>query len=289
MKKGSCYESEKSTVLVIDDEPPIRKLLGISLESGGYKVVECDNGREGVRLAASVRPELVLLDLGLPDIDGQEVIANIRQWSQVPIIVCSVRSGDDEVIKALEQGADDYITKPFNPDVLLARIHANLRKAATQEAGEPELVNGHIRMDLVRHEVFLNNEKTVFTPKEYDLLRYFMLHRGKMLMHRQILKDVWGPSHAEDMQYLRARVYRPGAREARGRTQPCRITSLPNPASATAWNRSGKQHRRRQLPKPQPAHSSSYSGHVLPRFGRAPLRQAERKNCAAVRMVFRPD
>jgi two-component system KDP operon response regulator KdpE len=197
---------KKSTVLIIEDEPPIRKLLNISLEGGGYKVVECDNGREGVRLVASVRPELILLDLGLPDIDGKEVITNIRQWSQVPIIVCSVRSGDDEMIKALEAGADDYVTKPFNPDVLLARIHANLRKAATQEAGEPELANGHIRMDLVRHEVFLHNEKTVFTPKEYELLRYFMLHRGKMLTHRQILKDVWGPSHAEDMQYLRVYV-----------------------------------------------------------------------------------
>src|SRR5882757_7585683 len=146
---------KRNTILVIEDEPPIRKIFDIALEAAGYKVVECDSGKEGIRLAASVRPELILLDLGLPDIDGKEVIANIRQWSQVPIIVCSVRSGDDEMIKALEAGADDYVTKPFNPDVLLARIHANLRKAATQEAGEPELTNGSIRMDLVRHEVFL--------------------------------------------------------------------------------------------------------------------------------------
>lgn len=197
---------KKNTILIIEDEPPIRKVLTISLESGGYRVVECDNGREGARLAASVNPELILLDLGLPDKDGLEVVGEIRQWSQVPIIICSVRNTDEEIIKALGAGADDYITKPFNPDVLLARIHANLRKAATQEAGEPQLVNGAIRMDLVRHEVFLLGEKKVFTPKEYELLRYFLIHRGKMLTHKQILKDVWGNAHIEDMQYLRVYV-----------------------------------------------------------------------------------
>ncbi len=197
---------KKNTVLVIEDELPIRKLFNISLDNAGYKVVECDNGNEGIRLAASVRPELVLLDLGLPDIDGKEVINKLREWSQTPIIVCSVRDSDEEIVQALELGADDYVTKPFNPDVLMARIHANLRKAATQEAGEPELTNGSIRMDLVRHEVFLNKEKVIFTPKEYDLLRYFLIHRGKMLTHKQILKDVWGTAHIEDMQYLRVYV-----------------------------------------------------------------------------------
>lgn len=197
---------KKNTILIIEDEPPIRKLLTITLEGKGYKAVDADEGRAGARLVASVKPELVLLDLGLPDMDGKEVIKTIREWSQVPIIVCSVRSDDSEVIAALELGANDYVTKPFNPEVLLARIHANLRKAVSQEAGEPELTNGDIRMDLVRHEVFLKNEKTVFTPKEYELLRYFLMHRGKMLTHKQILKDVWGPAHADDMQYLRVYV-----------------------------------------------------------------------------------
>jgi two-component system KDP operon response regulator KdpE len=197
---------KKDTILIIEDEPPIRKLLTIALESRGYKVVDCDNGKSALRLAASLKPELVLLDLGLPDMDGKEVIEKIREWSQTPIIVCSVRSEDDEMIKAFELGADDYVTKPFNPDVLLARVQANLRKAITQEAGEPELTNGEIRMDLVRHEVFIRGEKTMFTPKEYELLRYFMMHRGKMLTHKQILKDVWGPAHGEDMQYLRVYV-----------------------------------------------------------------------------------
>lgn len=197
---------KKNTVLIIEDELQIRKILTIALESADYKIVECDNGREGIRLVASVKPELVLLDLGLPDIDGKEVITAVREWSQVPIIVCSVRNADNEVIQALEAGADDYITKPFNSDVVLARVHANLRKAATFEAGEPELINGHIRMDMVRHEVYVNGVKATFTPKEYELLRYFLIHRGKMLTHRDILKAVWGAAHTEDMQYLRVYV-----------------------------------------------------------------------------------
>lgn len=196
----------KNTILIVDDEPQIRKLLKISVESFGHKAVECDNGKQAIRMCASLKPELMLLDLGLPDLDGKDVIQSVREWSQMPIIVCSVRNSDQEITEALNLGADDYVTKPFNPDVLLARIQANLRKAATQEAGEPELTNGIIRMDLVRHEVFLNDESTFFTPKEYALLRYFMTNRGKMLTHRQILKDVWGPANVEDMQYLRVYV-----------------------------------------------------------------------------------
>jgi two-component system KDP operon response regulator KdpE len=198
--------TKKDTILIVEDEPPIRKLLTIALESRGYKVVDCDNGKAALRLAASLKPEMILLDLGLPDMDGKEIIQKVREWAQTPIIVCSVRSDDEEIIKAFDLGADDYVTKPFNPDVLLARVQANIRKAITQEAGEPELVNGDIRMDLVRHEVFVGSQKTLFTPKEYELLRYFMMHRGKMLTHKQILKDVWGPAHGEDMQYLRVYV-----------------------------------------------------------------------------------
>ena len=196
----------KNTVLVVDDEPQIRKLLSIYLEASNFKIVECDNGKEAIRLVTSVKPTIVLLDLGLPDIDGKDVIAGIRTWSQVPIIVLSVRSGDDEIAAALNLGADDYVTKPFNPEVLLARINANLRKAAQKEAGEPEIVNGYIKMDLVRHEVFIRDEKITFTPKEYELLRYFMVNRGKMLTHKQILKDVWGPAQGDNTQYLRVYV-----------------------------------------------------------------------------------
>jgi len=196
----------KNTILIIEDELPIRKILNIALENAGYKIVECDNGQEGIRLASSISPDLVILDLGLPDIDGKEVIASIREWSQLPIIICSVRNTDDEIVRALNAGADDYITKPFNPNVLLARINACLRKVVTRDAGMPEITNGAIRMNLVRHEVHLNGEKKVFTPKEYELLRYFIVNRGKMLTHKQILKDVWGDAHTEDMQYLRVYV-----------------------------------------------------------------------------------
>jgi len=234
----------KNTILIIDDEPSIRKLLSISLESTGYKVVECDNGHQGIHLAASIAPELILLDLGLPDIDGKEIITSLRGWSQVPIIICSVRHSDSEIIHALEAGADDYITKPFNLDVLLARVNANLRKAANREGGMSQLVNGGIRMDLVRHEVYLNGEKKLFTPKEYDLLRYFIINRGKMLTHKQILKDVWGNAHTEDMQYLR--VYVKQLREKIKSvppgpsyiiTEPCigyRMESITAPASLRA-------------------------------------------------------
>jgi two-component system, OmpR family, KDP operon response regulator KdpE len=119
---------------------------------------------------------------------------------------CSVRSDDNEIVKALELGADDYVTKPFNPDVLLARIMVNLRKSVVQDAGKPEISNGDVRMDLVRHEVHLNNEKIPLTPKEYELLRYFIVNRGKMLTHKQILKEVWGPAHGDNVQYLRVYV-----------------------------------------------------------------------------------
>jgi len=199
-------QDRKNLILIVDDEPQIRKMLHIFLDASDFKIEECENGKQAIRMAASLKPDLVLLDLGLPDMDGKEVISAVRQWSQLPIVVLSVRAGDEEVATALTMGADDYVVKPFNPAVLLARIQANLRKSVVREAGEPELVNGPIRMDLVRHEVFFNGDKLPFTPKEYELLRYFMIHRGKMLTHRQILKDVWGPAHTDNTQYLRVYV-----------------------------------------------------------------------------------
>lgn len=197
---------KKNTILVVDDEEEIRKMLNIFLDTAEFKVVESESGKQALRMAASIKPDLILLDLGLPDTDGKEVITAIRQWSHVPIVVLTVRSDDSEVAAALNAGADDYITKPFNVEVLMARINANLRKAAVREVGEPDIVNGPIRMDLVRHEVYVDGEKMTFTPKEYDLLRYFLLNRGRMLTHKQILKEVWGAAHVEDTQYLRVYV-----------------------------------------------------------------------------------
>ncbi len=197
---------KKSTILVVDDEVQIRKMLGIFLDASDFKIEESDSGKQAVRMCASVKPDLVLLDLGLPDMDGKDVIGEIRGWSQVPIIVLSVRASDEEIVAALDRGADDYVIKPFNADVLMARINANLRKAAVKEAGEPELTNGSIRMDLVRHEVYMDDQKIALTPKEYELLRYFMVNRGKMLTHKQILKEIWGPAHGEDTQYVRVYI-----------------------------------------------------------------------------------
>jgi len=199
-------KEKKNTILVVDDEEQIRKMLNIFLDTADFKVVESENCKQAIRMIASVKPDLVILDLGLPDMDGKEAIKAVREWTQVPIIVLSVRSDDDEIVMALNLGADDYVTKPFGAEVLLARINANLRKWAVREAGEPMIVNGPIKMDLVRHEVFINDEKISFTPKEYDLLRYFITNRGRMLTHKQILKQVWGPAHVEDTQYLRVYI-----------------------------------------------------------------------------------
>lgn len=197
---------KKNTVLIVDDEEEIRKMLNIFLDATDFKVVESDCGKQAIRLAASVKPDLILLDMGLPDMDGTDVIAAIREWSQVPIIVLTVRSEDEDVASTLNLGADDYITKPFSVQVLLARINSNLRKWVVREVGEPDIVNGVIRMDLVRHEVYVEGDKIPFTPKEYGLLRYFMINRGRMLTHKQILRHVWGAAHADDTQYLRVYI-----------------------------------------------------------------------------------
>lgn len=199
-------KESKNTILVVDDEPEIRKMLQIFLEAVDFKVAQSDTGKQALRMAASVRPNLILLDLVLPDMNGKDIINDIRQWSQVPIVVLSAKSEEEEVVAALNAGADDYITKPFGTEELLARINANLRKGAVREAGEIELVNGPICMNLVRHEVSINNEKVTFTPKEYALLRLFLIHCGRMITHRQILKEIWGPAHVEDAQYLRVYI-----------------------------------------------------------------------------------
>jgi two-component system KDP operon response regulator KdpE len=203
---GGIMNQKKNTILVVDDEHHIQKMLGILLDVENYKIIECLTGKQGVRMAASIKPDLILLDLGLPDMDGKDLITVIREWSQVPIIVLSACSLDEEIVSALNMGANDYVTKPFNIGVLLARINACLRGGAVRENGESELINGAIRMDLVRHEVFINDKLTPFTPKEYDLLRYFMVNRGKMLTHKEILKNIWGAAHAEDTTYLRVYI-----------------------------------------------------------------------------------
>jgi two-component system, OmpR family, KDP operon response regulator KdpE len=194
---------KRSTVLIVDDDPQIRKMLTVVLEDENFKIIECETGKSAARLSVSAKPDLVLLDLNLPDMDGKDVVKALRDWCKAPIIIISSRSADEDVIELLKLGADDYVVKPFNFDLLLARIGAHLRKSAVREAGEPELKNGPLRMDLLRHEVFLRDEKVNFTPKEYALLKYFLVNRGKMLTHKDILREVWGQAHSGDTQYLR--------------------------------------------------------------------------------------
>lgn len=197
---------KKNVLLIADSDKTSQKMLSLFLDEVEFQLVDCTTGRQALQLCVSVHPDLVLLDPDLPDMNGVDLIRKLREWTEVPIIIISVDTANKSIISCLNEGASDYVFKPFNADVLKARINAALRSAAVQETGEPELVNGPLRMDLVRHEVFLNNEILAFTPKEYNLLRYFITHRGKMLPHREILKQVWGDAHAEDTQYLRVFV-----------------------------------------------------------------------------------
>lgn len=197
---------KRNTILVVDHEPQTKRMLSVFLNGADYKTILSDNGKQAIRLCVSIKPDMVLLELALRDIDGKEVIKAIREWSQVPIIIISSKSDDIEIAKALNMGADGYIIKPFNVEVLLARINACLRKAAILEAGEPEISNGNICINLISHKIFINDKLVSFTPKEYALLRYFMINRDKMLTHREILMEVWGAAHTDNKQYLRVLI-----------------------------------------------------------------------------------
>jgi len=199
-------KKKKNLLLIADPAQVHKQMLDIILDETEFKLLDCGSGKQAIQLCISLKPDLILLSLDLPDMHGIEVIEAIRQWSELPIIVLSAHTDNESVISSLNAGANDYVFKPFNRDVLNARINAALRSAAIHETGEPELINGLLRIDLVRHEVFLADELIPFTPKEYNLLRYFMTHRGKMLSHREILKAVWGEAHVDDTQYLRVFV-----------------------------------------------------------------------------------
>jgi len=218
---------KRNTVLVVDSDPQLQKLMSIVLNPMNFKIVECPDGKQAARLSFLTKPDLVLLDLTLPDMEGKDVITAIRERSQAPIIILTARKEDNDVIMALNRGASDYVIKPFNADVLLARIYAALRKSTVDEAGVLEINNGPLRIDLVRHKVFLHDELLRFTPKEYDLLRYFIVHRGKMLSHKQILKEIWGPAHVEDTQYLRVYIRQVRAKIGKHPSVPVLIVTEP--------------------------------------------------------------
>jgi two-component system KDP operon response regulator KdpE len=196
---------DKGLILLIEDEPQMQRLLRIVLQGHGYRFVESATGQEGLMQAATRMPDIVLLDLGLPDIDGLEVTRRLREWSDVPIIVISAREQEQDKIKALDAGADDYLTKPFGAGELMARIRVAMRHRALREAGQQEsvFILGNIRVDLARREVFLNEKEVHLTPIEYKLLTVLIKNAGKVLTHRQLLKEVWGPSYLKETQYLR--------------------------------------------------------------------------------------
>jgi two-component system, OmpR family, KDP operon response regulator KdpE len=195
----------KPKVLVIDDELQMRRLLRACLEGNGYQVLEAQSGQEGITQAAQHPPDLVLLDLGLPDLEGVTVLKRLREWSRVPVVVLSVRDREEDKISALDNGADDYVTKPFSTGELLARLRVAHRHALPA-AESPLFRSGELEMDLTARVVKLKGQPVKLTATEYSLLRLFVQHAGKVLTHRQILKEVWGPNYTEQTHYLRVYI-----------------------------------------------------------------------------------
>lgn len=192
-------------ILVIEDDPQMQKYLATSLANEGYRVVDASTGNEGVSLARAHNPDLVLLDLGLPDIDGMDVTRALRELSTKPIIVISARGQEEDKVRALDVGADDYLTKPFGTSELMARIRVALRHASRskEESTEPVVRNGELEVDLDKRRVLARGEEVHLTPNEYKLFAFLMKHAGKVLTHRQLLKEVWGAAYASQTHYLR--------------------------------------------------------------------------------------
>lgn len=190
-------------ILIIDDEPQIRRFLTISLESQGYQIIEAESGRRGLEQLALEQPDLVVLDLGLPDVDGQQVLKDLRGFSDLPVIVLSVRNSEKEKVQALDSGANDYVEKPFGVKELLARIRAVLRSTSGKDVLPKAYDDGRLRIDYHLRTVVLAGERVHFSPREYDLLLELVQHPGQILTQQYLLKKFWGPSHLEDSHYLR--------------------------------------------------------------------------------------
>jgi two-component system, OmpR family, KDP operon response regulator KdpE len=194
-----------SVALVIDDEPQIRRLLRVTLEANGYRVFDAATGNDGLAQAAQHRPDVVLLDLGLPDLEGAAVLKRLREWSKVPVIILSVRDREDDKVTALDAGADDYVTKPFNSAELLARLRAALRHVQPQGA-DAIFSTGDLEVDLSKRTVRKSGGEVKLTPIEYSLLRLLVTHTGKVLTHRQLLTEVWGAKAVQQTHYLRVHI-----------------------------------------------------------------------------------
>jgi two-component system KDP operon response regulator KdpE len=195
-------------ILLIEDEPEIRRFLRASLGAHGFELREASTGQEGLRQAAEQPPDIILLDLGLPDIGGLQVIEQVRGWSSVPIVVLSARGQEADKITALDAGADDYLTKPFGVGELLARLRVALRRQVSPRDADasPVFTAGHLRVDHSRRQVFVGDSEVHLTPTEYRLLTTLIKHAGKVLTHRQLLKEVWGPDCTHETHYLRVYI-----------------------------------------------------------------------------------
>jgi two-component system, OmpR family, KDP operon response regulator KdpE len=218
--------SEGPRILVIDDEYQIRRMLSVALGAHGYALAEANSGGEGLNQALIFHPDAIILDLGLPDLDGMEVIGRIREWSQVPVIVLSVRERESDKIAALDAGADDYLTKPFSMGELLARLRVALRHS-TKTDEEPVLTFDALTVDLAHRLVLLHGNEVRLTPTEYEILKHLVLHAGRVITHRQLLRAVWGPNFQEETHYLRVYVGQLRRKIEENPTQPRFITTEP--------------------------------------------------------------
>lgn len=197
--------SDGPRILVVDDERGIRRFLRASLNAHGYQVLEAATGQQGIEAATSDRPDLIILDLGLPDLDGVDVTRQLREWSPVPIVILSVRGRDEDKIAALDAGADDYLTKPFSTGELLARIRVAMRHAA-RTVDEPVITAGDLVVDVAHRAVTVGGREISLTPIEYTLLKTLALSAGKVLIHRHLLREVWGPGYDQDANLLRVNI-----------------------------------------------------------------------------------
>ena len=201
-------DATKATVLLIEDDAQIRRFLRATLSSQGYRLIEASEGKEGIALAASQRPDLIILDLGLPDLDGLTVARRIREWASTPILVLSARGQERDKVAALDAGADDYVTKPFGVGEFMARMRVALRHAAGAALGKEEALFevGDLRIDLARRQVVLRGDEVHLTPIEYRLLAALVKYAGRVVTHRQLLREVWGPAFEAQTQYLRVHM-----------------------------------------------------------------------------------
>mgnify|MGYP003600691638 FL=1 len=227
MSEQNVSTSSMTNILIIDDENQIRKFLDIALRAQGYKTLLAENGQKGLELLALQGADLVILDLGLPDLDGFEVLSELRAWSNVPVIVLSVRSDELEKVKLLDAGANDYVTKPFSIQELMARIRVLLRQFQNTVIESTIYDDGLLKIDFSHRRVFLNQKLISLTRKEYQLLSLLAQHKGQLITQPQILKDLWGPTHQEDTHYLRILVAKLRAKLNDNAIQPKYIITEP--------------------------------------------------------------